>query len=394
MPAKVNRKNGRNVTKDKNIATRTVPGHSRSEDRSEQLDRLPLELQHVILNVYKTAFPVLDEYETLQENIQKVKGFLFNRDFATAFGEQKNLEAYAVRWSAARSLAYTSVFCNQSRDFLLDVTSEVIRTQAEQVSGTEREIDEAESASDSCDQKLPELRIVCVGGGAGAEIVSLAATHRQFEIHAKTFITAVDIADWSMPVSELAAAMYEPPKLSVHASEAAKARPENQPLLVKSTNLVEISFQQQDVLSWDSIAMKETLKNANLCTIMFTLNELFTASLQKTTAFLLSLTSMMISGSHLLIVDSPGSYSEIQLQNPNTGHTVKASQGPPKRYPMKWLLDHTLLTIAKNGNEPVWNKLEDEDSLWFRIDAKDREKLRYSVELENMRYQLHLYRRI
>ena len=115
MPTKPNKRAGRNVQSAKSLAsTRAV--QSQSRDKIEENTQLPLELQQVILNVFKVAFPVLEMQATLQENIQKVKGRLFNRDFATAFGTQENLEAYAVRWSAARSLAYTAIFSEKCRE--------------------------------------------------------------------------------------------------------------------------------------------------------------------------------------------------------------------------------------------------------------------------------------
>ena len=76
------------------------------------------------------------------------------------------------------------------------------------------------------------------------------------------------------------------------------------------------------------------------------------------------------------MVDSPGSYSEVKL-----GKT-----GQAKRYPMKWLLDHTLLKEAGAGK---WDKLVERDSVWFRVD----EKLQYPLDLENTRYQIHVYQR-
>ena len=36
----------------------------------------------------------------------------------------------------------------------------------------------------------------------------------------------------------------------------------------------------------------------------------------------------------------------------------------------------------------IWEKLESADSVWFRL----AEGLRYPIQLENMRYQMHLYR--
>jgi 25S rRNA (uracil2843-N3)-methyltransferase len=118
-----------------------------------------------------------------------------------------------------------------------------------------------------------------------------------------------------------------------------------------------------------------------LVTLLFTLNELYTSSIGKTTAFLLNLTAAATSGSLLLVVDSPGSYSEATVGT------------EAKRYPMHWLLDHTLLETQKSrGSESAlkWVKLVSEDSKWFRIP----ESIRYPIPLENMRYQMHLYRRV
>jgi 25S rRNA (uracil2843-N3)-methyltransferase len=93
------------------------------------------------------------------------------------------------------------------------------------------------------------------------------------------------------------------------------------------------------------------------------------------------MTAAVKPGSLLLVMDSPGSYSETIVGN------------EAKKYPMQWLLDHTLLETQKLGaNEsiPQWEKLISEDSKWFRI----AETLHYPIPLENMRYQIHLYRRL
>lgn len=130
-----------------------------------------------------------------------------------------------------------------------------------------------------------------------------------------------------------------------------------------------------------------------LVTLMFTLNELYTASAPRTQLFLMKLTDVLPTGALLLVVDSPGSYSEVQVNN------------SPKKYPMHWLLDHALLRSDKkreNGGEAErgwvegnderqrWEKLIGDESRWFRLPGG----LRYPIELENMRYQIHLFRRV
>ncbi|KAG9551002.1 hypothetical protein KCU79_g13535, partial [Aureobasidium melanogenum] len=89
----------------------------------------------------------------------------------------------------------------------------------------------------------------------------------------------------------------------------------------------------------------------------------------------------MLPGSLLLVVDSPGSYSTVTLN------------GATQKYPMQWLLDHTLLSPKKNAEKgtPVqWKKLVSDESRWFRLPDED---LKYPIDLENMRYQIHLYQR-
>ena len=118
---------------------------------------------------------------------------------------------------------------------------------------------------------------------------------------------------------------------------------------------------------------------------MFTLNELFSTSMPKTTGFLLKMTEILPAGAVFLVVDSPGSYSTLKLG--------KGPDGEPqeRNYPMKFLLDHTLLSVAKGKWECVYTQ----DSRWWRRDAV---RLRYEVGegagLEDMRFQMHVYRRL
>jgi 25S rRNA (uracil2843-N3)-methyltransferase len=114
---------------------------------------------------------------------------------------------------------------------------------------------------------------------------------------------------------------------------------------------------------------------------MFTLNELYSTSMSKTQNLLSHITGSTRPGTFLLVVDSPGSYSTVSLN------------GTEKKYPMQWLLDYTLLgppkKVESDSTDAKWEKVIDESSRWFRLP----EGLNYPIELENMRYQIHLYRR-
>lgn len=83
----------------------------------------------------------------------------------------------------------------------------------------------------------------------------------------------------------------------------------------------------------------------------------------------------------LLIIDSPGSYS------------TSSVNGSEKKYPMHWLLSHTLMETAKGA----WERVVSEESKWWRLPVGSGDGdggLRYPIGLENMRFQMHLFRRV
>ena len=325
-----------------NVNTGRDKSHKEAPKRSDNQHALiPLELQQSILDQFRHAFSFTDA-TNLRQTIQEVKGHLYNRDFASAFGRSDYLSAYALRWSASRALCYAEIFAGLEFPQNPPVAS-----------------DPQERAS----------RVVCIGGGAGAEVVGLAAA-----LHAsdtKLQLTAVDVADWSSTLERLGNMLVHPPPLSAYASEA--VRKSNRSMI--ESERLHVKFVQQDILECRDEPLKEMLMGVGLCTIMFTLNELFSSSISKTTALLLGLGEVMEVGACLLVVDSPGSYSEVKLGKEQT-----------KQYPMKWLLDHALMEVARGK----WEKVMDNDSTWFRVEKQ----LKYPIELENMRYQIHVYRRL
>jgi 25S rRNA (uracil2843-N3)-methyltransferase len=317
--------------------------------------RIPIELQQLMLNIFRDALPISADCN-LKQTIQDVKGHLYNRDFASAFGAEHFLHTYALRWSASRALAYADIFAG------LDLKH--------------RWSEGPSTAAEKPTQNVRWANVLCIGGGAGAEVVALAAI-ANLRPSLQLSITAVDVADWSTVFGKLNTAITTPPVLSDYASAA--KRGSNQALL--DSTRFDVDFSKLDILECSAEHLELLVTHTSVVTIMFTLNELFSGSVAKTTAFLLLLTELMKPESWLLVVDSPGSYSQVSL----------GKDSEPKHYPMKWLLDHTLLQMA--GGEPdgtgKWRKHMHDDSRWFRIN----DNLRYALELESMRYQLHLYQR-
>lgn len=203
----------------------------------------------------------------------------------------------------------------------------------------------------------------------------------------KLNITAIDIADWSSIVNKLYSGLTTNPPLPKYASIAAQAL--NKPLADRDA--YEVRFLKQDVLKIAEEELQALLTDATIVTLMFTLNELYSTSLTATTKLLLSMTSILRLGSLLLVVDSPGSYSSLNIGKVS----AKNDSSAQKKYPMQWLLDHTLLEAATvnsdqgKSQEKQWEKLHSHDSTWLRLPAE----LTYPIDLEDMRYQIHLYRR-
>lgn len=418
---------GTDARRAKNSKAYKKPKSKASDEQSESRQpkqkprqQIPIQLQQTILNVFRDSFPDHNS-DGLQQSIQELKGYLFNRDFEKTFGRQDLLTAYAIRWSPSRALAYLEIFSD------LKLTSRCINqlegsSSANADEETQSLSDESEAPAvrsggsrssqqprsshpppDSMD--INRLNLVCIGGGSGSEILALAGYSNYLNskrdlakedakdddeaaenIPKLSFdIRILDIADWSYVVTKLFAGATSIPPLSKYSSLSAASR---SPLIESSS--FNMSFTQQDVLKAEVEQLALVFQDVRLVTILFTLNELYSVSINKTTSFLLALTYLMDPGSFLLVVDSPGSYSNVNIDK----GSKQPSGAPEKKYPMSWLLDHTLLESSNTGSsvntaEGVqWEKLVSIDSKWFRLPSD----LKYSLDLEDMRYQLHLYR--
>ncbi|RWQ95809.1 hypothetical protein C8Q69DRAFT_402476 [Paecilomyces variotii] len=409
-------------------------GNEKEEEKIDLSITIPISLQQLLLNIFKAGL-LRSSYDAGQENgreekeeeldmktlIQTIKSHLYNRDFDSAFTDanEELLRAYALRWSASRALGYAGIFRGVVGSGILEFKKK-------------REVDDEGMSGGEVVVKRRRRRrdghVLCIGGGAGAEIVALACVWRdlmdeeergnavgemtltkedpgrslQVEVSSipNISITAVDIADWSSVVNRLSS--------TIRSSDIPGSKAHPAPLLPPQDDshrgsLFSISFQKSDILTLSdaelrSILHKDNNSNTILVTLMFTLNELFSVSMAKTTAFLLRITDLLEPGTVLLVVDSPGSYSTVTLGKSKSSTTKPESESssepdkPQQRnYPMKFLLDHTLLSVAAGK----WDKVLSQDSRWFRRDAA---KLRYAVGegagLEDMRFQIHVYKRL
>ncbi|KAI8946500.1 hypothetical protein F4801DRAFT_583353 [Xylaria longipes] len=452
--------------------------------------------QQTLLNIFGNTFRDVLEADDFAAQLQEVKGALFNRDFEGAFAHESALDVYAARWSPTRALCYARVLheldshlkslvgdtsparvdrshnsleaeasAQEARDehesIHDDHDESAVREDSRNTGSEEREASTlASEQGDTTTEasKTQPLKILAIGGAA-AEIVAFAdyisrqanpsPSPSSTTTPLQGDLTLLDIGPWDTVISRLQTALTSTPPISRYASAAAKAA--NAALV--SSSRFRSSFVQKDILSLPQEDLSPLIpliplipaddKNNTpiLITLLFTLNELYTAGgIKRTTAFLRLLSSAstgLAPGSLLLVVDSPGSYSEAAVGGGGGG----GGGVKKKRYPMQWLLEHTLIPPpsrrkkagaeerppADEGDQQKpteeekkeeekkeeekkeeekkeeekkeeegeeekdgirWEKIESRDSVWFRV----ADGLRYPIPLENMRYQMHLYR--
>ena len=362
------------------------------------LTSMPFALQQLILDIFKAVFNKRFD-QSLNSVIQEVKQHLFNRDFPNAFGKDAFLDAYAMRWSPSRALAYLDII------YQLQLFPSNIQSRKCGISDAVLNFLDEPSKTPSQEVLMP-TKVVSLGGGAGAELVALAgslnyltqSTNRANSVGAgpalSLDVVVLDIADWSSVVARLHTGLSSVAAISDHGAIAAETARTS----MVTHDTFRVKFVQQDLLKMDVSQLGPILEDCNLVTLMFTLNELYSSSMSATTNLLLSMTYLMQPGSLLLVVDSPGSYSTVDLGKDAKSRAVEAPKGSTtqKKYPVLWLLDHTLLEAADVGSSTQssggkqWEKLDGHESKWFRLP----QGLNYPINLEDMRYQIHLYRRL
>lgn len=334
----------------------------------------------------------------MKPTLQQIKDALYERDFERAFGKEEFLEAYAIRWSPSRTLAYANLLAG------------ILTSEAEDEVWARRFMRGG-------DVERP-CKAVCFGGGA-AEIMAFGALLKHLRAGATGKPVAaegaaiedgvsklsvnddersasailldlqlVDSASWTSVVSKLSKSLMTAPELSKYASAVARAK--NAPIL--AAEAIRTNFTQADILASNLDDLKSMIgPGPVLITLLFTLNELYNTSIPKTTKFMLEMTLAAPKDTLLLVVDSPGSYSETSV-----GKTEEGEE--KKKYPMHWLMDYVLLDKGKKQaegermkeSEPMWEKLVGDESRWFRLE----EGLKYPASLENMKLQVHLFRRL
>ena len=383
---------GRGYTAPKKPRRQVTPAATPEPPKLEHI--LPVDLEKRTLGIFRTTFPVSNDFEALKPILQRIKDALNCRDFDMAFGKDEYLEAYTIRWSPSRALGYAQLLawiCTQRAGdaYIKQLVGSVENegpmkavcfgggaSEFMAFSGLLRHLRPSEAAG------KPQTHNEEIAEGLDALSISLPNTTSPL-----LQVNLIDSADWTSVLSKLDQGLKTPPTLSKYASAAVRAA--NASLLLPG--IVEHSFTRGDVLRLTTEDLRAAFGTAPaLLTLISILNELYTISMPQTTAFLRRLKDAAPKGSLLLVVDSPGAYSEVA--------TANAKEGDEKRkYPMDLLLDYALLPERLNPNdsdeeqpERAWEKVINVPNVVHKLD----DALEFPVSLENMKFQVHLYKRI
>ncbi|KAH6977885.1 hypothetical protein EDB82DRAFT_502787 [Fusarium venenatum] len=350
-----------------------TPATVKQDSSIEQIQILSVKHQQLILDTIRTAFPAVDEFSALTPVLRAVREALEQQDYGKAFGTEEFLEAYTIRWSPNRALATANVLawmCSEMSETAW--VQEFLHNDGQKPS-----------------------KIVCIGRG-GSDLLACAASLKHshqskldqipYEGSAMVDLNLIDRHDWSGVVTKLQHTLTHAPPLSKYAS--AKAHASNIPAI--PSQVLNPAVNQLDILESGSTDLPAMIgPNPTLITLFFTLHDLYSVSISKTTAFLLRLTSAAPKGSLLLVVDSPG--ADVALPD-------SSNKGQEKRYPVEWLLYQTLL--PPKGKDSEEDEGEDQRA-WTKLVEGGHEKeyklptgLKYPGSLENTKVQVHLLERL
>jgi len=361
----------------------------------------PSPIESLILLSISSALSDTLANSALPTIIQNIKHLLYEKQFLKVFEDQTVLDAYATRWVPSRALAFREIMGDSEYiERLLSgrKAGSGSRSGVATSKGKEREevIDEEEMRS----------KIICLGGGAGSELISFVALLSPENAWLEFPKPEVKKDGEGSDEEEDDVVKPETPKgfppCDIHLLDIGPYSPvvdkftASLRTTLPSTSFTE-TFHQTDILSPESTSLETILRSPPtdsssstpppLITLFYTLSELFLQSRPATIIFLDKLSRQTPKGTLFLIVDSA-----------NEEASALGVGKAGRSYSLADVLDG-LLCVAKTNDGDAdgvppkarWKKLEGVDSRWFRLKAGLQDE--YPVKLENSRYWSRLYRR-
>ncbi|KAJ3212705.1 hypothetical protein HDU67_003661 [Dinochytrium kinnereticum] len=288
------------------------------------------------------------------------------------------LVAYAAGYTAGRSLCYWDLLTGipQIRDML----SEAIW---------------GESST--------PLNVFALGAGPAAEVVGMAAACSSVDHEQEDGVSSAekklatggginihvqDIADYGDIVQSLTKTSRD--------------------MFFLPQSLFNVTFSRGDVLTADTARQKDLaarIGSADIVTALFLLNELLGSSKKEFVRLVGTLVAKMKPGSFLLVVDSAGSFSEVELGSKGGRKSGVDAEEEDEEEDLDPTRSNRDSSGARAGQRTymVYNLLDQirafdivakTDSRWYRVPTPQQQPgLSYPAKLHNMRHFVRLYRR-
>ncbi|CAD6568152.1 MAG: hypothetical protein TREMPRED_004305 [Tremellales sp. Tagirdzhanova-0007] len=279
--------------------------------------------------------------------VQRIKSLLYHRKWLEVFGDEALLQAYAGRWVPSRALCFRELLVN------LRPVRDIFTLETRENEGK----DDMGSAS---------TEIVSLGGGAGSELLAIAAILHACHVQspsskakapARISWTGIDIGAWQPTLQKFGESLNTEWDLAQH---------------------LETGYVRADLLDPADLSLSNILTRSRprLITLLFTLTELLAQSRSQTISLLHLLTKLTTPGCLLLVIDSASDISECEV----------GSEG--RKWPVWMILDAVLVAGGGGG----WGTVRSEDTRWYRL--AEGVGAAWPAKLENTRYWMRLHRRL
>ncbi|KAJ9100579.1 hypothetical protein QFC21_003623 [Naganishia friedmannii] len=365
-----------------------------------------------ILDVISASLAQALDDPNLAVKIQQIKALLYEKRFLEVFETESWLDIYAARWVPSRALAFREIFDSigllERSEEVAEFTKGKGKENAESTAGTA-----VAGTAQSAESPRSAQKVICIGGGAGSELVALCAVvtqqlgstndqQHEESLHSESETEETKKAEpETTPATESSSSVIPP--LDIHLLDIGPYGElinsfQDTCLSVLpglSSDATNAIFHQIDILAPACTPLFENLLTRSttqppIITLLFTMTELFIQSRPRTIAFLRMLSRFAPRGTLFLVVDSA---------NEEASAVTVGKEG--RSWSLGMVMDGILCTpppAATTGSEEpapkakaLWRKMESEDSKWYRL----REGLQdhYPIKMENTRYWLRLYRR-
>ena len=257
-----------------------------------------------LLKTHSKVFSLELNDPDLDLNKTLIKQHFFNREYLKIFTSRKLVKVYSALYTPSRSLCFQSIF--NSNVILKEYLTNVSNPF-----------------------------IYCIGAGSGSELIGISTSINNFTIHIQ------DISDNTEYLNNIA----------------------------NEIKLLGIKFDfEASVFNILDSRDFTLIRKSDLITACFLLNELLSTSKREFVSFITNLVTYMKPGALFLVIDSAGSFSNLEIKS--------------RQYST-----HVLLDQIKS-----FEILYSSNSEWYRFDKSLQDYS--SVKLENSRYYIRIYRKI